>query len=322
NALKLSLQDLENALYNNNVELGNLLIQDGQYQYNVRFSSTLRNIRDIMEVYLRVDERIFQLKDLAEVIEHPQKRSGMITSNGKDALALAIIKQSDAQMMVLEDKLNWLVGILESDYPAIDFEVTRDQTKLLNYSIANLKESLVWGAALAFLIMFFFMKDFKAPILIGITIPTSLIVCLLCFYLLDISINIISLSGLVLGVGMMVDNSIIVIDNITQHIQRGSSLLQACVKGTNEVITPMLSAALTTCAVFVPLIFISGIAGALFYDQALAVAIGLFVSLAVAITILPVYYKLFYSKNGHKKNSLKRLNLLRGLDYEGLYEKG
>src|SRR5690606_26156109 len=170
--------------------------------------------------------------------------------------------------------------------------------------------------------MFFFMKDFKAPILIGITIPTSLIVCLLCFYLLDISINIISLSGLVLGVGMMVDNSIIVIDNITQHIQRGSSLLQACVKGTNEVITPMLSAALTTCAVFVPLIFISGIAGALFYDQALAVAIGLFVSLAVAITILPVYYKLFYSKNGHKKNSLKRLNLLRGLDYEGLYEKG
>lgn len=322
NALKLSLQDLENALYNNNVELGNLLIQDGQYQYNVRFSSTLKNIRDIMEVYLRVDDRIFQLKDLAEVIEHPQKRSGMITSNGKDALALAIIKQSDAQMMVLEDKLNWLVGILKSDYPAIDFEITRDQTKLLNYSIANLKESLVWGAALAFLVMLFFMKDFKAPILIGITIPTSLVVCLLCFHLLGISINIISLSGLVLGVGMMVDNSIIVIDNITQHIQRGRPLLQACVKGTNEVIAPMLSAALTTCAVFIPLIFISGIAGALFYDQALAVAIGLFVSLAVAITILPVYYKLFYSKRSHKKGSNKFLNWVKGVDYEGLYEKG
>src|SRR5690606_25211886 len=217
---------------------------------------------------------------------------------------------------------NWLVGVLKSDYPTIDFAITRDQTKLLTYSISNLQESLVWGAILAFLVMFFFMRDFKSPLLIGIAIPTSLVICLLCFYLLDISINIISLSGLVLGVGMMVDNSIIVIDNITQHIQRGSSLLQACVKGTNEVIAPMLSAVLTTCAVFIPLIFISGIAGALFYDQALAVAIGLFVSLAVAITILPVYYKLFYSKRSHKKSSNKFLNWVKGIDYEGMYEKG
>src|SRR5690606_541733 len=212
---------------------------------------------------------------------------------------------------------NWLVGVLKSDYPTIDFAITRDQTKLLTYSISNLQQSLILGAILAFLVMFFFMRDLRSPFLIGITIPTSLVICLLCFYLMDISINIISLSGLVLGVGMMIDNSIIVIDNITQHLQRGKTLAQACEKGTNEVIRPMLSAVLTTCAVFIPLIFISGISGALFYDQALAVTIGLFVSLAVAVTILPVYYRLFYLKRSQTKDNSRFFNWVKGIDYEG-----
>ena len=119
---------------------------------------------------------------------------------------------------------------------------------------------------------------------------------LLSFHLLDISLNIISLSGLILGVGMIVDNSIIVIDNVMQRWRQGMPLADALVKGTNEVFTPMLSSVLTTCSVFVPLIFLSGIAGALFYDQAMGVTIALFASLFVAVLVIPVYFMVLYRK--------------------------
>ena len=145
--------------------------------------------------------------------------------------------------------------------------------------------------------MFFFLQDVKSPLIIGISIPISLIISVLFMYLFGLSINIISLSGLILGVGMMIDNAIIVIDNITQKLEAGNNLIDACIKGTNEIITPLISSVLTTCSVFLPLLFLSGITGALFYDQALAVAIGLFSSLLVSILLIPVIYKQLKNKN-------------------------
>jgi multidrug efflux pump subunit AcrB len=131
-------------------------------------------------------------------------------------MSLAIIKQSDARMAGLKKELDFMVSYFK-DYPELEFTVTRDQTRLLEYSISNLGQSLLIGGLLAFLSMFLFLRERRAPWLIGISIPVSLIISLLFFYLTGLSINIISLSGLVLGVGMMIDNSIIVIDNITQH---------------------------------------------------------------------------------------------------------
>jgi len=335
-SLGITQDKLESIIESNNIKLGNLLIRDGQYQYNIRFSSTLQNKKDIEDIYFKVNDRLLQLKDVATVVEHPQKQKGKVLYNGKDAVTFAVIKQSDAQMSALKDKLNELVAHFEKDYPDIQFSVTRNQTQLLDYSIKNLDQSLIWGALLAFLIMFLFMKDPKAPLLIGITIPTSLVISMLFFFVLHISINIISLSGIILGVGMMVDNSIIVIDNITQHrerlkrkaVQQGDSfdeesdpLVLACTNGTNEVFRPMLSSVLTTCAVFIPLIFISGITGALFYDQAMAITIGLLVSLAVSITLLPVYYRLVYRKVRVRKenNFWERIS---SLNFEKVYMKG
>ncbi len=318
--LQLSLNQLEGIIQSGNVSLGNLLIRDGQYQYNVRFNSTLSTKRDIENLYFKSMGRLLQLKDIAAVSERAQKRKGMVTFNGKDALTLAVIKQSDARMGDLKARLDNLVGQFNTDYPDIDFSITRDQTQLLQYSISNLGQNLIWGALLAFMVMFLFLKDFKSPMLIGVSMPASLIISLIFFYLMDISINIISLSGLVLGLGMMIDNSIIVIDNITQHRERGSSLIDASVNGTNEVLSPMLSSVFTGCAVFIPLIFLSGISGALFYDQAVAVVIGHFASLLVSITIIPVYYKIIYSK-GNISGQNKWLSKVNSLDYEALYEK-
>jgi len=345
-SLGITQTALENSIRNSNIKLGNLLIRDGQYQYNIRFSSTLQNKEDIENVYFKVNDRLLQLRDVATVTEHPQKQKGMVIHNKSDAVIFAVIKQSDARMSELKLKLNELIGHFETDYPDIRFDITRNQTTLLDYSIGNLSQDLIWGALLAFIVMFFFMKDFRAPLLVGITIPTSLVVSMLFFYILNISINIISLSGIILGVGMTVDNSIIVIDNITQHRKRllmqkramantsnssnlsnpsnpsnTTALDSACVSGTNEIFRPLLSSALTNCSVFIPLIFISGIAGAMFYDQAMAVTIGLLVSLGVSVTLLPVYYRLIY-RNQEGESQLKFMKRINLLNFEVLYMSG
>lgn len=320
-ALGISPSELENAIISNNVNLGNLTIRDGEYQYNIRFSSTLTDKKDIEEVYCKINDRLYQIGELAQVEEQPQKQTGMVRSDGKPALTMAIIKQADARMSDLKKEITKLTEIFRKDYPHIDFIITRDQTALLDYSINNLTQNLLVGIFLACIIIFFFMQDFRSPILITLTIPIALIISMLFMFMAGISINIISLSGLVLGVGMMVDNSIIVIDNITQLWDRGAPLKEAVVKGTNEVFTPMLSSVLTTCSVFIPLIFMSGISGALFYDQAMAVTIGLLSSLLVSVMIIPVYYYLFYGKK-NKRTTHRSLARFHFIDYEKTYEKG
>ncbi len=292
-----SVAALEQALEENNIDLGNLLIRDGQYQYNIRFNTRLRDVSDISKVPVNLNGKVVRLADIADISLQPQKLQGDIKFNGQNAVSMALIKQSDAKMASLKDELDFMIERFRIDYPDLEFSVTRDQSKLLEYSINNLGQSLLFGGLLAFLAMFLFLREKRAPWLIGISIPVSLVITLLFFYLSGLSINIISLSGLVLGVGMMIDNSIIVIDNITQHRQRHSLLDRACYEGTNEIIRPLISSVLTTCAVFIPLIFMKGMSGALFFDQAVSVSIGLFVSLIVSITLLPTLYRLFYKKH-------------------------
>ena len=290
----LTMGDVESALRRIDVSLGNLTIRDGEYQYNVKFQAVAGGKRDIEQLFVNVQGRLFRLGELVKVVEHPRKRQGLVRSDGKNAITLAVVKQSDARMSKLKSVLNGQMRHFTRDYPTIDFTITRDQTELLDYSITNLVQNIIVGALLACVIILFFMRDLRSPVLVIVTIPVTLVVSLLVFYALGISINIISLSGLILGTGMMVDNSIIVVDNITARWMRGEGLKEAVVKGTNEVVMPMLSSILTTCAVFVPLIFINGMAGALFYDQAMAVAITLFVSYAAAVVLLPVYYRWIY----------------------------
>ena len=295
-----SVAKLESALEENNIDLGNLLIRDGQYQYNIRFNTRLRNVSDIENIPVNLNGKVVKLNEIADIRMQPRKPQGDIKYNSHPAVSLAVIKQSDAKMADLKKELDFLVERFREDYPDLKFSVTRDQSKLLQYSINNLGQSLLFGGLLAFLAMFLFLRERKAPWLIGISIPVSLIIALLFFYLAGLSINIISLSGLVLGVGMMIDNSIIVIDNITQYRQRHIPLDRACHEGTNEIIRPLISSVLTTCAVFIPLVFMKGMAGALFFDQAVAVSIGLVVSLLVSITLLPTLYRIFYQKNSEK----------------------
>jgi len=318
-SLGVDYSDIEQAIVEHNLELGNIIVKDGVYQYNLRFKKIIEDKSDIENILLKLEGKSIKIKEIAAVKVKPQKRNGLITSNKNDAIALAVIKKSGARMQDMKKSLKELVDNFKHDYPDVGFEIIRDQSRILDYSINNLGQTLLLGSLLAFVVMFLFLRDTQTPFLIGLSIPTSLIISVLFFYFLDISINIISLSGLVLGVGMMIDNSIIVIDNITQNIDRGESLQSACIKGTNEVIRPLLTSVFTTCAVFIPLIFISGIAGALFFDQAMAVTIGLFVSFIVSITLVPVYYKLLSKKRNASKITL--LSKIKLFDYFNVYEK-
>ncbi len=296
-SLNLTNADIERTLKNNNLTLGNILIKNGQYLYNVRISADIKSVDDIRKLYLNTGNRIIQLRDIADVSVKPKQRKGMYLFGTTEAIVMTVIKQADAQMAEMHKELHTLIGQLQEENPELTINISRDRSQLLNFSMNNLKQTLLLGLLLSIIIMFFFMRDMKAPFLIGISIPASLVISLFFLYLSNISINIVSISGLILGVGMMIDNSIIVIDNINQYRQRGLNINQACIEGTNEVTRPLLSSVLTTVAVFIPLVFLSDISGALFFDQAVTVSVSLFVSLLVSIMILPVFYRMFYNKS-------------------------
>jgi len=222
--------------------------------------------------------------------------------NGQEAIVFKVHKQADAQLFALKTKFKELLTAFRADYPELHFEITNDQSTLLTVAIQNLQSSLLYGAFFAFIILFLFFWEWQTPLLIGLVIPSSLIISILIFYLTNLSINIISLSGL--------DNSIIVIENIRQYQKMGHSIAVASVSGPNEVIRPLISSALTTCSVFLPLIFLSGIGGALFYDQALSISIALGVSLLIAYILLPTLVRLLSREKKERatKNTEKKAN--------------
>ncbi|MDR1783203.1 MAG: efflux RND transporter permease subunit [Dysgonamonadaceae bacterium] len=296
----ITLQDITSALEQNNVESGSMTVRDGFYEYNIKFSAVLRTVEDIQNIYLQKNGKILQLKDIAKVELVPEKETGMSFYNGKRAITLAIIKQSEENMANMQKAIDKVIDNLRKKYPEIEFNSSQNQTELLDFTISNLQQNLILAFLFVCFVSALFMRDVKSPIIIGLSMLISLIISLLFFYLFKVSLNVVSLTGLILALGMMIDNSIIVTDNIGQYRQKGLSIDDACVKGTNEVITPMLSSMFTTISVFVPLIFLSGIAGALFFDQAFSVTIGLSVSYITGIILLPVLYKLVFRKS---KNS-------------------
>ena len=320
----ITLDDLEAALTANNIEPGSMTIRDGYYEYNIKFSTLLRTPEDVENIYIRKNGYICQLKELARISIVPEKENGASLSNGKRAVTLAVIKQADENMDNMKKALQEVTDHFATVYPDIEFSISRNQTELLDYTISNLKQNLSLGFLFICIVAILFLGDIKSPAVIGLSMVVSLIISFLFFYLCKMSLNIISISGLILALGMMIDSSIIVTENISQYRARGDSLEEACSKGTTEVITPMLSSTFTTIAVFVPLVFMSGIAGAIFFDQAFAVTVGLMISYFTGIMLLPVLYKLIYSIPDirHKGFNLRINNLVKEHTLDRFYDAG
>jgi multidrug efflux pump subunit AcrB len=323
-SLGLTEQQLAQTLQANNVDLGNVAVKDGQYQYNIKFGTVLRTQQDVENIYFKTSTqngRLLQLKDIARVELREQKQKGLYTFNGQRAVCLAIIKQSDTQLLTLRQELKKLTAAFEKDYPDLRFSISQDQTELLDLSINNLTSNILTGALLTFVMIFFFLNNRKIPFLIGAVIPVSLVITFLCFFLLGISVNIVSLAGLVLGIGEIIDSAIIIVENIEDKRAEGLPLDQACIEGTEEVIGPLFTSVLTNSAVFLPLIFLSGIAGALFFDQALSVTLALAVSLLTSYTLVPVLYRLLFLKEEQQQGYVAKPDTWVARRAEAAYDR-
>jgi len=295
-SLGLTDKDLITTIANANLELGSVSVKDGNYRYYLKLGARIGRAEDVEElpVLLPNQGAAVLLKQIATATLQPEKQSGFHLFQNQEGIVITIHKQAQARMPELMPKLYAAVEQFKLDYPAYSFHLTQDQSLLLSLSIQNLSQALVWGGAIAFGVLFLFMRGWREPLIMGIVLPLSLLLAFSVFAIFKISFNIISLSGLALGLGMLVDNSIVVIDSIMLKRRTGEDLLDSCVSGTQEVIVPLITSALTNLAVFIPLIFLSGLTGALFYDQAVSVAAILSVSLLCTFLVVPLLYLLFF----------------------------
>ncbi|EMS34577.1 RND multidrug efflux transporter [Mariniradius saccharolyticus AK6] len=305
-ALNMTEENLIQAIRFGNEELPGISVEDGQFRFYLRLATRVSSPEDILGLPVRSKDGVtVDLSRVAKVQYETKEPLGFHLFGNQEALVITVHKQATAKMNDLVPQVYAAVDRFRGDYPQVDFDFSQDQSILLKAGISNLQGSLLFGGIFAFAVLFLFMGDYRTPIIIGLSLPISLLISFLVFYAAGISINIISLSGLALGLGMLIDNAIIVLDNIVQKRTEGISLFEACVQGVNEVMSALISSVLTTLAVFVPLVFLSGIAGALFLDQALAVTAILGVSLLVAFIFLPMLYLFFFKGKSQIINHLE-----------------
>jgi len=295
-SLDLSEADIQRTIQQANLSIGALTVRDGNYRYYLKLSTNPGNPEVLGNLPVtRPDKRVVALKKIARVQYDTETPAGYHLFNQHTGLVINVHKQAEAKMPEVMPRLYEAVEQFKIDFPQLQFYITQDQSALLDVSIQNLSQAVLWGGAFAFAVLFVFMSSWREPVMMGIVIPVSLILSFSVLYLFQLSLNIISLSGLALGLGMLVDNSIVVVDSISLKCKEGRSLTEACVGGTTEVMVPLISSALTNLAVFLPLVFMSGITGALFYNQALSVAAILATSLGCTFILIPLLYRLLYA---------------------------
>lgn len=288
--LGLTESSISEAIKLSNIDIGSLNIRDGNYEYFLKVTNKKAPLDSIK--ILTPNGPSYFLRDLAEINIIPSQSHGSHLFNSNHAIVLTIQKLSSAKMTELMKDVNRTVSELKKDYPQIKFEKTQDQTFLLDAGIDNLYADLLYGSVICFVLIILILGNYASTIVIFISIPLAFLITFLFFYLFDISFNIISLSGLALGVGMLIDNSIVVIDNITRNRKEGKSIDDSCVIGIKQIYATVISQVLTTVAIYIPLIYLDGTAGELVYDQALALTISLFTSVLISFFLNPVLYKL------------------------------
>jgi HAE1 family hydrophobic/amphiphilic exporter-1 len=230
-----------------------------------------------------------RLRDVADVRQGYKEREAIIRLNGREAVELAIYKEGDANTVSTADALDAKLKTIREQLPDdIDVVTIEDQSVFIRNAIGDVKLDAVIGGLLSILIIFLFLRDGWSTFVISLSLPVSIIATFFFMGQLGLSLNVMSLGGLALATGLVVDDSIVVLESIAKARERGLGILEAAIVGTREVSMAVVASTLTTIAVFLPLVFVQGIAGQLFRDQALTVAIAIGVSLVVAMTLIPM----------------------------------
>ena len=321
----LDIVQINRRLADSNVNLPGGRLREGRVAYLVRTLSEFGSLDQITNlVVAQRDDVDIRLGDIAEIYRAHQDRQVITRVNGRESVELEIFKEADANMVEVARLLrNRLFGLPEqrayvadlepstdtekaedavptaehlrmTDFvihqlpPGAEIEVLSDRSVFIANSIEEVQKSALLGGAMAILVLFFFLRNIAHTFFIGLAIPVSIIATFAPMYLFDVSLNIMSLGGLALGVGMLVDNSIVVLESIFRCREEGDDLIPATVRGTGEVGGAVFASTLTTIAVFFPIVFVEGIAGQVFGDMAMTVVFSLMASLAAALYFVPM----------------------------------
>ena len=290
-ALGIPLARVRTVVGASNVNLPGGALRGAESQYLVRTINEFDTVEEIADLVVFQNEAAaVRLRDVAEVRMGTKEREEITRVDGEESVEISIYKEGDANAVTVaralrENIAEWNGGELP---PGMNLTVLFDQSTFIENSIAEVRSAALIGGALAILVLLLFLRDLRSTLIIALSIPLSVVATFVLMYRMDISLNIMSLGGLTLGIGMLVDNSIVVLESIHRAKQRGLDLFRAAVEGTHEVGAAVVASTLTTVAVFLPIVFVEGVAGQLFRDQALTVTFSLLASLVVAITVIPM----------------------------------
>jgi len=285
----LSINQLSQLLSASNMNLPGGSVNNGEQKLSVRVTGEFKTIDDIRNTPITLATGdVIKLQDIARVELTNKDISTISRTNGKDSINISVQKQSGKNTVQVADLINKEIENLKKDYPTIGIDVVLDSSTMIKDSINTVVQNVLIGSLLAVFILYIFLKNIRSTLIIGISIPISLIASFILLYFNGITLNMMTLGGLALAVGMLVDSAIVVLENIYRFRSEGYSKKEAAIKGASEVGMAITASTLTTVAVFLPIVFIDGMVGTIFKDFALTVTLSLGASLLVSLTLIPM----------------------------------
>lgn len=285
----LNLAMISQILSAENINLPSGEVSKGETKVIVRAMGEFSSLEDITNLPLTVSDRsIVRLGDVATITRQLKDMESITRIDGKTAIGIMISKQSDANTVQVSKGLIKEIEILQENYPELHFSVGRNQADFINGSISSVAQAAITGGLLAIFVVFLFLRNIRSTLVIAISIPVSLLATFAVMHLRNITLNLITLSALTLAVGMLVDNSIVVLENIFRLRTQTGSASEAAEKGSAEIFVAILASTLTTVMVFLPIALTEGMASIMFADFCFTMIIALLASLVVAITVVPM----------------------------------
>ena len=299
--LGISISEISSRLRQENINLSGGAIKQGTQLYLVRTVNQFESLDAIREIIISLkDGTPIRIRDVAKVSLSHKDRISINRLDGKEAIEIAIYKEGDANTVEVAQNVKEKLEELKKDLPkGTALKIINDQSIFIKDAIGNVTSAAIIGGILAVFVIYLFLQDVLATMVIATLIPISVVAGFFLMYKADISFNIMSLGGIALAIGLLVDNGIVVLENIASKRKQGLDKLESVKKGTIEVGGAIVASTMTTVAVFLPLVFVKGIAGQLFKDQALTVTFTLLVSLFIALTLMPMLMSLGTKRQFH-----------------------
>lgn len=285
----LSIGDIRNALRSENLNLPGGNVNNGNKELLVRTTAEFKSVDEIAELPISLrGDGVVRLSDIASVKLGYKEQTSLSRLNGKNSIGISITKQSVANTVKVAKNVLAELSRVTEDHPEIEFVVGSDQSEFINKSIDNVTSNAVAGGLLAVVVLFLFLRNIRSTFIVGIAIPISIISTFALMYFTGLTINLISLGGLALGIGMLVDNSIVVLENVYRFREQGYGKGEAAVAGAREVGMAITASTMTTIAVFLPIVFVQGFTAIIFKQLSFTVVFSLLASLVVALTVVPM----------------------------------